>query len=337
MPKRRQKIVTAMATGAAALLLLSACGSPAPAGTSASAGADGLTDITVALLPIMDLLPLHLAIEEGIFEKHGLHVEAVPAQGGAGLVPAVLEGSVDIGSINPSTYVLTRERGLPLEVAFAAGMTERADAGHPASTLVVAGDSPYDSPADLNGATVAVNNVKSIQEIAVRNSVDKDGGDSSTVELTELPQAQALAAIDAGRVDAASLNEPFTTIAINSGYKVLSSPFNDLTGETANMVTYVTNGAFAQANPDALEAFRAAMLEANEVANGDMVLSRKVIQGYTDIEPEVLADMAIFNFEPTIRAEAIRTVVQKSIDYGVMEKADTLDESLATIPNLEGK
>ena len=48
-----------------------------------------MATVRVAALPIAETGALWAAMEEGIFEDHGLKIEVVPAQGGANAIPAL--------------------------------------------------------------------------------------------------------------------------------------------------------------------------------------------------------------------------------------------------------
>ena len=60
-----------------------------------------MTTVRVAALPIAETGALWGAIEEGIFEDHGLEVEIVPAQGGAQAIPALLSGDIQFAIGQP--------------------------------------------------------------------------------------------------------------------------------------------------------------------------------------------------------------------------------------------
>ena len=128
-----------MAGAASALLVLTACGSGSPAGggggaTSPTGGAAStetqatgggeLTAIEVGVIPIVDVAPIYLGVEEGIFEKHGLDVTLTLAQGGAAIVPAVQNGQMDFDFSNVTSLVIGKSRGLPLQLV-AAGNPEK--------------------------------------------------------------------------------------------------------------------------------------------------------------------------------------------------------------------
>ena len=115
------------AVGAAALLALTACGSGSPSGggTTTGAATEGagsepaagdLKQVEVGVIPIVDVAPIYLGVEEGIFEKHGLDLTLTLAQGGAAIVPAVQSGQMDFGFSNVTSLAIGRAHGLPLKL-----------------------------------------------------------------------------------------------------------------------------------------------------------------------------------------------------------------------------
>ena len=64
-------------------LSLAACGNgagPSTEGDQAASTNGEIEKITLGVMPLVDLAPLHLGIDQGIFEEHGLEVELVTAR-----------------------------------------------------------------------------------------------------------------------------------------------------------------------------------------------------------------------------------------------------------------
>ena len=100
-----KKALSVVALGAAAMLALSGCtdtgAAPTSAPTDDAAGSGELRPVRVAALPIAETGALWAAIDEGIFEDHGIEVEVVPAQGGAQAIPALLSGDIQFAIGQP--------------------------------------------------------------------------------------------------------------------------------------------------------------------------------------------------------------------------------------------
>src|SRR5690606_33458225 len=105
----------------AAVMVLAACSGTPDGGTEGSAPEDGeLTPVTVGVIPIVDVAPIYLGVDQGFFEDEGLDVTLELAQGGAAIVPAVVSGDYQFGFSNNTSLLVGSSKGLPLK-AVAAG------------------------------------------------------------------------------------------------------------------------------------------------------------------------------------------------------------------------
>ena len=85
-------------TPLAALALLvpvAACGGDDSGDSGGGGGGGGDQEVQLArvgVIPIVDVAPIYLGVEQGFFEEQGLEVELVPGSGGAAAVPCVVSG-----------------------------------------------------------------------------------------------------------------------------------------------------------------------------------------------------------------------------------------------------
>ena len=54
----------------------------------------GRSEITVGVIPIADVAPAYLGVDNGFFRDEGLNVNLQPIEGGAAVIPAVAKGDV---------------------------------------------------------------------------------------------------------------------------------------------------------------------------------------------------------------------------------------------------
>lgn len=314
--------------------LLSAC-----AGYSPTVNARGLTEIRVGVLPTVDVLPIYLAQDKGIFEEHGLVVEPVVAQGGAALLPSVIQGSVQISFSNTISIIQAIEKRLPMTVVSGSHLAhdpaQPVDADHPVSVLFASPGSGIESAADLNGRIVSINNLGNIQEVAVRNAIEKGGGDPSTIRFLELPLPQMQTSLDEGQVDAISVNEPFTTAGINAGYRIVARPFTDFDVSASQISVYFTTASFAQNYPQTVESFRDALSEAIEYAREHPDEARAVLQQYTGISPEIAEQVALPHYETALNRPSIEELAELSQRYGLLEQELDWDATFDDVPVLD--
>jgi NitT/TauT family transport system substrate-binding protein len=152
----------------------------------------------------------HYAADMGIFKANKLDVEVVPNNNGAASAAAVAGGDLQIAVISLVGFVLAANRGLPFLIVAPGGIS---DAGYPGSGLVVAQNSKLESPKDVNGKTVGVSALRGLDQMLTSVLVDKRGGDATTLKFVEVKPASMLDALDAGRIDAAYMDNPEFSVA----------------------------------------------------------------------------------------------------------------------------
>ena len=193
--------------------------SDAPAATDAATGTDAgepagepeKADIKLGIIPIADVAPVFIGIEQGFFEEEGLTVSTEFAQGGAASIPSVVSGDIDFAfGAYPSFFSAVQE-GLPLLIS-----TEANRAAPLFGGLYALPDSGIATPADLEGKTIAVNTLNNLVQLAVEAQLVDAGLTLDDVTLVEIPFPDMVAALERGDVDVIAVVEPFGTIAKNS-------------------------------------------------------------------------------------------------------------------------
>jgi NitT/TauT family transport system substrate-binding protein len=307
--------------GAAVLVLgvTSACG-----GGSDDATEDGLTVVSVGLVPAFDVAPIYLGIRKGIFEKHGLKVDAELGSGGAALLPALLKGDYDFVYGNNTSILIAEAQGL--DVAIVSGGS---DAFDKFGAVAVPGDSPLETPSDLEGKTVGNNALRNINEVFIRNWVDGDGGDSSAVEFLEVGGADGPAAVSGHRVDAMWTAEPWLAAIVNDGGKVLGSPYTpEVLGDDGkfSFASYFAAQRTVEKDPETVEAFQEAIAEAMEYANENPDEARAATEDYMDLTQEVRDVLPQPVWRPEIDPADLMLNAELSVKYGVLESDGSLDD-----------
>lgn len=322
-------------------LVLTGCGGSGDEaqGTGNATGEDNT--LQIGLLPNIDALPIYVGVENGIFEKHDVEIEPVPAQGGAALLPSVLEGSVDIAYSNVLTPMTAIEQGIDVRVVSGAPLTVNPETSepegeHPSSILAVTENSGIETAAELEGKTVSINALGGIQEVAVRNAVEAAGGDPNNVELVELPLSQAEGALSSGRVDAISVNEPFTTAVVQAGHKIVGAPFTDFDDPASNIAVYFSTTEFADANANEIQRFRDAMDEVNDYINENPDEAREGLAEYTDIEESIRNEVSLPYYQSRISEQSVEEIMQKGVKYGALEEEISLAPIIGDVPTVEG-
>lgn len=323
---RQRRILTTAAL--AVSLVLAACGG----GDDESAGSDGGGGggeggaVTLGLIPIIDVAPVYLGLEQGFFEDAGIELELSSGQGGAAIVPGVASGSLDFGFGNNVSILVAADSGLPLQVA-ASGVYGTGEAGNDYVEIMVAGNSPLTSAAELEGKTVAVNTLNAIGGIAVGSSVRAAGGDPTAVNYVEMPFPNMNAALASGEVDAIWQVEPFVALGKREGFRILADPLIDIADQVM-VSTYFTTQQFAAENADLVERFRTAVDESLTYAQEHPDEVRAIIPTYLDIPEDLAAELVLPRWTPDIDRETFAVFSELAVEDGLIQSEPDLDAIL---------
>ncbi|WFE27391.1 ABC transporter substrate-binding protein [Solwaraspora sp. WMMD791] len=317
---RRPLVALTLATA----LLVAACGSD-----SSSDEADGtgeVTDVTVGVIPIVDVAPIYLGDEKGFFAKRGINLTMESGQGGAAIVPGVVSDQFQFGFSNVTSLMTAQVSDVPIKVV-SNGVASTGSTDGDFGGVAVKGDSPIQTAADLAGKKVAVNTLKNIGDTSVRESVRKAGGDPENIEFVEMPFPQMPAALENGDIDAAWMVEPSLTVAKDAGARVVAWNFVD-TAPELTVAVYFTSTKLAQENPDLVTRFQEAMAESLSYANAHPDEVRDVLRSYTDIDQAILDAMTLPQWPAEINRASIERVAELGLADGVFDSEPDLDALL---------
>src|ERR671914_879472 len=327
---------TAIRPRAAALLLALACAAALPAcgdddgndGGGGGGGAEaGPTTLRVGVIPIADVAPLYLGMKEGFFEEQQLEIEPQLAEGGAAITPAVVSGDFQIGFSNTISLLIAASQDLPVEIisqGVLGGKTEE----EAWADLLVLKDGPIKEPKDLEGKTIAVNTLKNICEVTIKASLEKDGVAVDTLKFTEVPFPDMNAALEGGRVDGACVVEPFVSQG-KAGAARGIDPFYVRTAPDLTVATYFTSTEYAEENADVVDRFVTAMEQSLEYAQSNPDAVREILAEYTQIPPEVAANIKLPQWRKDITLPTVERLSQLSLEYGLIESEPDLNELIA--------
>jgi NitT/TauT family transport system substrate-binding protein len=311
---------------AVSLLALTACGGGDDGGGPAGAAAGGSQEVTVGVIPIVDVAPIYLGVDQGFFEDCGLSVSLESGQGGAAIVPGVANGDFGFGFSNVTSLLVAAGEGLPLQMV-ANGVASTGEQGNDYGAVVALPDSGIQGPADLAGKRVAVNTLSNIGTTTINASVRRAGGDPSTIEYVELAFPDMGPALELSNVDAIWVVEPFVTAATDAGGRLVASNFVD-TADDLTVSAYFTSRQYAQQNPEAVECFVEGMKQSLTYAQENPDAVREVLGTYTEISPEVSAAMILPEWPTEINDESVQTLADLAVQDGLLDEAPDLDQLL---------
>jgi NitT/TauT family transport system substrate-binding protein len=277
------------------------------------AGAQGLVKVRVATIPLENSAQAFYAKEMGFFAKEGLDVEMTSIQSGSAVAAAVVSNAVDVGFASIIPLAIAHNKNIPF-VLIAPGAEWTQAARNDA--LFVPSNSTARSAKDLNGKTVACAGLGTLTEYAARAWISQNGGDLSSVKFLEMGYSAMPAALSAGRIDAALVNEPYLGAAKKDS-RLLSYPF-DAVSKQFLIGGWFATSQWASDHPDVVKRFAAAMREAALFANtrANDAKSGEILSTYTKIDPAVIAAMVRVHFAETLSPAAVQPQVDTAAKYG---------------------
>jgi NitT/TauT family transport system substrate-binding protein len=303
---RRTCLSTLAATGAATLA--------APM-VSRALAAD---QISVAVIPIADCAPIYLGKAKGFFAKQNIDVTLSTQGGGAAIIPGVLSGQLQFGFSNVPSLLIAQTKGLKF-VGVAPGVSSTGVRGHDFCAILVPGDSPINTAKDLTGKTVAVNNLNNIGDVSVRAGVKAAGGDPKNVKFIEVPFPDMPGALADHRIEAGWMVEPFVTIAKSRGDKVVNWPLVDI-APNVMIAVYFALAQYANANPDMVKRFKAAITESLAYADSHTDEVRQIIPTFTRITPEIAGKIVLPKWPTEMNRASTQVLADDAFDSGLITK-----------------
>lgn len=332
---RRTAIVAITLTAA---LFVSSCSGTgaAPEESQGSEGPAELIEITVGALPIIDTAALFVGIDQGFFEEEGLSVTTKMANSGSATVSELLAGETQFAFTGWMPFLQAREAGVPIqavanshfhphETMMTAGV-ERS-----AQDIVVAADSPIQTPADLEGKVIATNALRGVQEVALRHALESHGVLQDSVEIVELPIPTMVDSVLGGQVDAAFAVDPFLTRSLQAGgIRIVMHPYLEL-DEPMNVSLYIASDAYAAANPDIVQQFQRAMAKSLNFANENHDAARAAVAGYTEIPNDVLEEISLPVWSPLPSKASIEEQARYAVQFGALKSVPDVAAYVSTI------
>ena len=272
-------------------ILLSACSSSAPASQTAS--------LKIAVMPVIDTLPMFVAQSEGLFEKHNVKVELIPVASAPERDQILQAGRAD-GTLNETLAVMFFNKDKIQLQAVRYGLMADSSSGH--FFILASGKSGIQDVSGLKGVEIGISQGTIIDYVTTRLLESKGftAEDIKTVSVPKIPDRMSLLA--SGELKAAVMPDPLAALAIQQGAKIImDDSSNPRIG--ASIISF--RKEVIDTRPEAIKGFLAAIEEAVGMINAN---PQKYINILTDnkIVPQPLAGKYIIPKFPTkgVPAEA---------------------------------
>jgi NitT/TauT family transport system substrate-binding protein len=319
----RARKVTALTTVAAGLAAVLAGCAGSTAG-QAGAGGNGLTHVSVGVLPIIDDASVYVALQHGLFDAQGLDVTPVALNSGEQATQELLSGQLQFTFSNYVSTVLAASQGAQLRVVAdgAQGLPNTND-------LMVARDSPIQSVTQLRGKTIAVNATGNIATMMTDSTLRAYGVPVNSVRYKVLPFPDMAAALAARTVDAAWMAEPFIT---ESGEQTGAEELADTaTGPTANfpIAGYATLRSYARANPKVVAEFTAALVRAQAISGNRSAVEQAIPTYIGGMTPALVAAVQLDQYPTSLSRTRLQRVADMMLSAGLLTRPFNVSQLLS--------
>jgi len=262
---------------------------------------------------------LRLGVYQGFFRKRGLDVKVQAAAGGAVIVPAIINGSIQFGGSNVVSSMLAKSRGLPIKMiapgTHAGGSLRKPDwAG-----VVVKRGSSIRTAQDLEGKTIATNTLRNVTEVTVKATLEKRGVDVSKLKWLEVDFPQMHDAVAADRVDAALIIEPFFYEAKKAGDRVIVHPYVG-TRPGMQIGSYLAHEDYIKDHPDIVRSFQLALADLSRWIARHPVATRKFLIAAAKLKRDTALHMALPVWRTEVNAAGLAKTMDLMVKYGVLAR-----------------
>lgn len=306
-----------LAGGACVALALAACGGGGGSSAGGSGSGNGTTTITVGLPPAVTADAVLIAQEKGYFSQHHLKVNVKTINGGAGAVPALQSGALQVAQSNVLSEIQGAAHGLAVP-CFAGAFALPQTSGKGFIPLVAGQKSGITKASDLSGKTIAVNATGGVNELMADAWLDGQGVDYKSVhyqgmEFPNMPQA-----LSAGRIPAAVGTEPFGTQMVQQGGTLLTGDLESNIQGRPIFSCWNASSDWLKKNGATAKNFIAAIEQANDYINTQPDQFQAWLEKNSKIAPEVIKDLSLPKFTSTMSDKDVTEWEQAAKKYGIL-------------------
>lgn len=272
-------------------------------------------NLRIGALPTSELAPLHLAAQNGHFQREGLTVEIINAADGAAALNSTIGGDYDITF---SSYV-------PIFAAQARGIAQLKILADGASSvpntcmIMAAPTSRVRTPRDLAGKTIGVSGTGTMSELMVKAALRAHGMNPDNFKPLPIGFPNMPNALRTNQVDAAFVTEPFLTLAARDAGAIpvvdtATGPLDDLP-----LGGYASSAEFAEKNPRTVAAFQRAMDTAVAEAQ-DRTKVEPLLPRFARIDAQTASIITLLKTNSRADATRLQRVPRLMLQFGYIQK-----------------
>jgi NitT/TauT family transport system substrate-binding protein len=296
----------------AAILAAAGCGSV----TARPAVAPQQTNVVVAAVPAEGAAGLYIALERGLFARQGLRVTIKTIEDPTEAIPLMRRGQVDVASGEYTAYIAAEASGIAKMRIIAPEFS----LGPHVQEIMIGPGSPIRSPAQLRGATIAVNAVDSETTDLLYTTLAPYGITPAQVHPVAVPLPAMGAALAAHRVGAIYEFEPYVT---EDAQRYGDAELADIDAGPAQGFPVAGFGAltsWAARHPRTARAFARAVEQGNAIAATSAPARQHALETVLHLSSRVTAVMATGTFPTALDPVQIQRAADLMRRYGQLTR-----------------
>ena len=258
------------------------------------------TKIQIGCTATSDCASAMVAVDEGIFKKHGLDAETVLIGINSNIPAAILSNSIQIGGPTSTVFLQAADGGLDL-VAVAGASIMNPSSNENIAAFVRNGVT-IKEPKDFVGKKVGAPGLGAFLHVLFVKWLVEKGVDPRSVNFVEVTFPTMADIIKSGGVDVVLTAEPFVTRMTNAGLGTVAARYGAELARTEPIILYAAARDWAEKNPDTIRKFRAAIAEGAEIVNSDRDKASVSISKFTKQSIELVKASPPNRSEPILKA-----------------------------------
>lgn len=237
------------------------------------------TRMTIGCTATSDCASAMVAADAGIFAKHGLDAKMVLIGINSNIPAAIVSDSIQIGGPTATVFLQAVDGGLDLVAVAGASIMD--PISNNAVVAYARNGTTLHEAKDFVGKKVGAPGIGAFLQVLFVKWLTEKGVDPKSVNFVEVTFPTQGDSLKSAAVDAVLTAEPFVTRFNNAGIGYVAAHYAGELGRTEPIISYVASRSFAEKNPEAIAAFRAAIAEAAEIVNNDRQKASESISKFT--------------------------------------------------------
>jgi NitT/TauT family transport system substrate-binding protein len=299
---------------------LAACGGTSNADSTDSRGSGTADELRLGYFANVTHAPALIGVDKGLFAKElgDTKLTTQVFNAGPDEVEALFAGALDAAYIGPSPTINAYGQSDGDAIRIIAG------AASGGAQLVVRDG--IDSPADLEGTTLASPQLGNTQDVALRTWLTEQGLENSVegggdVTIAPTANADVLDLFRSGELDGAWVPEPYASrLVLEAGGHVLVDEKDLWPGGEFVTTHLIVRTEFLQQYPDSVAALLRGHVAAVELATGDAAAAKAAVNAGLEAAGGKPLDAAVLDrawSELTVTYDPIASALEKSAENGV--------------------